>query len=218
MKLWEISNEPKVAFALRLVLLLILPFMLGAFVFPHTQLLEGSVLATPVENTQVSEVLSYSFSSSGSDIGTQNGIGSAFPLSSYLDFPPLVSHERLQLCFADNGTGLILSNGTAITPEMEWQIYLNNNTPILLKPGSFACADINRNEGAVYAWTAKITGLDKSVLNSTITFNPATRTYPRVLVNYGLLQGLAMIPVFYLVVWYPLIGIWRKLHEGMLAQ
>ena len=218
MELEVIAKDPRSAFALRLALLVILPFALGAFVFPHTQFMEGSVLATPVENAQVNEVLSYSFSRGGSALATQNGIGSAFPLSSYLDFPPLVSNDNLQLCFADNGSSIILSNGTVIKPEMEWRIYLNNNTPIALQPGSFACADIRKDEGAVYAWTAKITGIDKGALNGTITFNPETRTYSRVLVDYGLLQGLAMIPVFYLVIWYPLIGIWRKLREGMLAQ
>jgi hypothetical protein len=218
MKLEEITTDHPVAFTARLALLVILPFLLGAFIFPHTQAIEGNVLATPVGNSTVAVVRSYSFTMSSKEIAAQGGISSAFPLSSYLDYPPLVSHDKLQLCFADNGSSLTLPNGTTINPAMVWEIYLNDNAPILLRPGSYACADINRNDGAVYAWTANITGLDRSALNGTITFNPSTRTYPRMMMNYGLLQGIAMIPIFYLGLWYPLVGIWRKLHKGMMEQ
>ena len=57
-----------------------------------------------------------------------------------------------------------------------------------------------------------------SGMNGTITFVPQTATYPRMEMDYGLLQGLVFIPVAYLFIWYPAAGIIRKIREGLHAQ
>ncbi|VVC01188.1 Uncharacterised protein [uncultured archaeon] len=213
------DNKTALVFAGRIFVLLVLPFLLGMYVFPHSQYVNGQLLSTPLGNKNANEVLSYSFSPASHAVAIVQGIGSAFPLSNFLDFPPLVSHDRMQLCFQDNGSTITLPNGTQMTPQMQWQIYVNNNTPISLQPYEFACTDVASSEQVVYAWQARInTGLDTGAVNGTILFNPQTLTYPRQLMDFGLLQGIAMIPVFYLLVWYPVAGIWKKLHEGLLSQ
>ena len=51
-----------------------------------------------------------------------------------------------------------------------------------------------------------------------VVFDPETATYPREVMDYGFLQGLVMIPVFYLFIFYPAAGIWKKIHKGLLEQ
>jgi len=219
MEIKTVLLDRRFLLAARFALLILLPFLLGAFVFPHSQHLDGSVISTPDKNQNAADVISYSFSASGYDTLLNQGVGSIFPLSNYLDYPPFVSRERLMLCFQDNGSTILLPNGTEITPDLQWKIYVNNDPPILLNSGAFACTHIPTKGPAVYAWKASInTGIPTEQLNGTVIFNPATLTYPRLEINYGLLQGLVMIPVFYLLIWYPLAGIWKKLREGMGAQ
>ncbi len=207
------------AFAARFCVLILLPFLLGMYVFPHVQFINGQLLSTPLENRKATEVLSYTFNPAGHDVIIGNSVANAFPLSNYLGFPPLVSHDRLQLCFQDNGSSIVLPNGTQITPSMQWRIYVNNNTPIILQPLMFACTEVTSKDQVVYAWSATVnTGLEPGTVNGTILFNPQTLTYPRQLMDYGLLQGLTMIPVFFLLVYYPIAGIWKKLRDGLLSQ
>ncbi|VVB99583.1 Uncharacterised protein [uncultured archaeon] len=211
-------RDNRVIFSLRLALLVLVPFLLGAFIFPHTQYVNGSLLSTPNQYRNATDVLSYSFSSSGASF-INRGIGNVFPLASYLDFPPLVSRSQMELCFQDNGSSITLPNGTEIAPDVQWSIHVNNNPPIRINTTTFACTDVPSTGPVVYAWTASVnTGVAPDSVNGTIIFNPATLTYPRMEVNYGLLQGLVMIPVFYLIIWYPLAGIWKKLRGGMLEQ
>ena len=219
MELSAMGSDRRIILAIRIIALIVFPFLLGFWVFPHNQFVRGSLQSSPNENASVSDVRSYSFSSASHSAAIAQSIGSAFPLAEYLDAPPLVSHNRLQLCFQDNGSTITLPNGTSLAPDLTWQVHVNNQSAITLAPGMFACTDISSTEPAYYVWTANVnTGLAPSAVNGTITFNPATLTYPRQVMEYGLLQGLVMIPLFYLVVWYPLIGIWKKLHDGMMAQ
>ena len=219
MQFRHLLQDRRLLLAARLALLVALPFLLGMYILPHAQYVSGSLLSTPDENKNATDVLSYSFSADSHDNVLSQSVGSIFPLSGYLDFPPLVSHDRLQLCFQDNGSVIHLPNGTQIAPDLEWAIHINNDPPIRINTTTFACADVPKSGPMVYAWTAKInTGIDRESLNGTIIFDPATLTYPRVEMNYGLLQGMVLVPVFYLLIWYPLVGIWKKLHEGMMAQ
>ncbi len=212
-------HDRRLLLAARFALLVALPFLLGLYVLPHTQSMDGRLLSPPDAQQNSTDVLSYSFASAGDSMLLEQSVGSVFPLSNYLDFPPLVSHDRLQLCFRDNGSSIDLPNGTRIIPDMSWEVHVNNDPPLLLNASSQACSDITNRGQIYYAWTAKInTEIDRQSLNGSITFNPETLTYPRLEMNYGLLQGIVMIPVFYLLVWYPAIGIWKKLREGMLSQ
>lgn len=214
-----VVNDKRLHLAARFALLVLVPFLLGCFIFPHVQYVNGSLLSTPIGNKNTAEVLSYTFSSSDHELLLGQSVGTIFPLSNYLDFPPLVSHDRMELCFRDNGSTIMLPNGTQLAPDMQWDIHINNNQPLKLNSSSLACADIPSKGPVVYAWTARInTGIDVGSLNGSIIFNPATLTYPRLEMDYGLLQGIVMIPVFFLLVWYPLAGIHKKLRDGIFAQ
>lgn len=216
----KISSDSKwTMLAGRFILLLALPFLLGLYAFPHTQYVDGSLLSTPTGYKNAAEIMSYTFSAADSGLVLGRSVGSVFPLSNYLDFQPFVSHDRMQLCFQDNGSTITLPNGSQFAPDMEWEIHINNDPAIMLNQSSFACSDVPPRGPVVYAWKALIsTDISRDSFNGTIVFNPATLTYPRMQVNFGLLQGIAMIPVFYLLVWYPIAGIWKKLREGMMEQ
>ena len=219
MEFKALLSDPRLKLAARFLLLLALPFLLGLYVFPHAQYVDGSLLSTPSENQSAAPSFSYNFSSGGHTVLLQQSVGSIFPLSDYLNFPPLVSHDRTQLCFRDNGSSIILPNGTQITPALDWEITINGQPALELPANSMACTDVPAGMKVSYAWSAEInTGIDSSSVNGTIVFNPQTTTYPRMQMDYGLLQGLVMVPVFYLLIWYPLAGIWKKLREGMAAQ
>ena len=212
-------KDSRLRLAARFFLLLALPFLLGLYVFPHAQYIDGRLLETPQANQSAAPSFSYNFSSASHSIALQQSVGSVFPLSDYLNVPPLVSQDRTQLCFRDNGSSFILPNGTQVTAPLEWVIHVNSQPPLQLPPDSLACADVPSDMPVSYAWTAEInTGIDAGSLNGTIVFNPQTVTYPRREMDYGLLQGLVMVPVFYLFIWYPLAGIWKKLHKGMMEQ
>jgi len=212
-----IIKDGRLALATRIFLLLILPFLLGAWVFPHIAYVEGTQSTAPSEDQPASAgLLAYAFNHSEETI--EPALTSLFPLASYLNFPPLVSNS-MQLCFSDNGSGVILSNGTRIAPDFQWVISINNRSNVVLDSNSEACGDINSNGKNSFVWNANIgTGLNPEDLNGTLTFDPQTSSHPRQVVDYGMLQGLIMIPIFYLLVWYPAFGIWKKIEHGMHAQ
>lgn len=213
------ANE-KIMFAFRLSLLVIMPFILGAFVLPHTIQVDGQPLGAPTENRYVGfETVSYSSTHSQQDISTPSSINTLFPLAAYMDFPPFITHEKLQLCFQDNGSSLVLPNGSRLFPTFQWNINLNDQQTIILQPNSVSCVGMTEKQRVNYSWAATIdTGLQKQNLNGTITFYPQTYAFTRSVKNYGLLQGLAMIPVLYLIFWYPLAGIWKKMRDGLSTQ
>ena len=211
--------DGRLGLAARFFCLVALPFLLGLYVFPHSQYIDGRLLETPQANQSATPSFAYNFSSASHSILLQQSVGSVFPLSDYLNVPPLVSRSGTQMCFRDNGSSFILPNGTQITAPLEWEIHVNSQPALQLPADSMACADVPADMPVSYAWTAEInTGIDSGSLNGTIVFNPQTVTYPRMQMDYGLLQGLVMVPVFYLFIWYPLAGIWKKLHKGMLEQ
>ena len=57
-----------------------------------------------------------------------------------------------------------------------------------------------------------------SNVSGVATFVPQTTAYTSMTMDYGILQGLAMIPVAYLLVWYPLAGIKKKILDGIWEQ
>ena len=212
------SYEKTGKLAIRIILLVLLPFFLGAFVFPHTQYLTGTSIDAPTQNATQTSV-SYSFAQSHNAAMDTAQINSVFPLAEYLDFPPFISHRNPQLCFLDNGSSLTLPNGTVLTPNFNWNISLSNGKSISLATNSVRCANLLSGEKLSYIWTASVlSSSELDGINGTVTFDPETSTFPRETMDYGLLQGLAMIPVFYLLVWYPLAGIWKKIRHGMLEQ
>ena len=205
--------------ALRLFLLVLLPFMLGAVVMPHTHDIQGVSLNAPSDSMNGQGNVSYAFNQSQEMAQATASLSAIFPLANYLDSPPLISHGNLRACFEDTGSVLTLSNGTQLSPNFEWAIHLSDGRVVMLRANSSKCISIAQGNGETYAWTATVpTGLDSVDKNSTLTFMPQTNSYQLETMDYGLLQGLALIPVFYLFIWYPLAGIWRKLMHGMLEQ
>ncbi len=204
-------------FILRAILLIFIPFILGAAIFPHMQEMDGQLLSSPQESSNA-DVIVYSFTHPSSDMMVPQKVNAIFPLADYLDFPPLISHSSTQLCFQDNDSYLVLSDGTKYDPEFTWTVDLNNMT-LTVAPDSINCTPIDFNKSNDYKWYVNMAlPLKDPRFTGNLTFVPETMTYPMITMNYGLLQGLIMIPVCYLFIWYPAAGIWKKLHKGLLEQ
>ena len=215
----ERLKNANVAHAYRIFLLVILPVLVGYFALPHTQTVDGMPLNAPSANpSAISNSMVYSFQTSAEMVESQK-ITTLFPLAGYLDFPPFVTHNGPLLCFEDNGSYLSFSNGTNQTPDFEWNVTLNNESAVRVGPNSYNCTAAKAGQDNNYNWYARINlprGLNLSEVN--VTFIPVTKTYPRIVMDYGLLQGLVLIPVAYLFIWYPAAGIIRKIKKGMEEQ
>lgn len=202
----------------RAFILLLIPFMLGALVLPHTQVVNGTLLGSPQES-ELGDQISYSFNHTGSDIAVASNVNAIFPLANYLDFQPFVSHGSPELCFQDNDSYLVLTDGSKFQPDFFWIVDFNNETELIVHPDGTNCTSVLTGQDNNYKWFASMAiPNNDSRFQGNITFVPVTLTYPRAMVNYGLLQGLVMIPVCYLFLWYPSAGIWKKLHKGLLEQ
>jgi hypothetical protein len=212
------KEKTLLSYAGRFLLLLILPFVLGAWVFPHTQSMDGQMLRSPHESVSGVEV-SYSFTHSGMDITVPQRVNAIFPLADYLSFPPLVMHSQPMLCFQDNDSYLIFQDGGKLDPDFIWLVDFNNKTQLVVPPYGTNCTPADTGGQNAYKWYAKIViPTNDPRFKGNVTFVPQTLTYPRIIMDFGLLQGLIMIPVCYLFIWYPAAGIWKKLHKGFLEQ
>ncbi|MDD5172322.1 MAG: hypothetical protein PHF60_04785 [Candidatus ainarchaeum sp.] len=205
-------------YAARIFLLVLLPFVLGAFILPHTQAMEGQMLRSPSEEKSGEEI-SYSFTHSGNDLAVPQKVNAIFPLADYLDFPPLINHYQPEICFQDNDSFLILADGEKYDPEFQWIVNFNNRTAVVVAPDGVNCTPASSDGPNEYRWYAQMAlPLNDSRFKGNVTFVPQTVTYPQITMDYGLLQGLALIPVAFLFVWYPIAGIWKKVHRGILEQ
>jgi len=208
--------DTHISHALRIFVLVLFPFIFGFWIVPHTAYMDGVLLSSPNENKSIStQGVSYSFVHSSGYMVPQT-VNAIFPLAEYLDFYPFVSHSYPLLCFEDNGSFFILPNGSETTPNLVWDVALNNAT-FQVTPGSPVCAISKQGQVNNYEWHASI-GADLGNTSGNITFVPKTVTYPRLMMEYGLLQGIIMIPVAYLLVFYPAAGILRKIRDGLGAQ
>jgi hypothetical protein len=213
------GNANIASYALRIFLLVILQFLLGALIMQHSQYLEGKTLASP-QNSQASpaQSMSYYFENSEKETKLQP-INAIFPLAAYLGFEPLVKQGGLELCFEDNGTYLALPNGTSARADIHWAVVLNNQTSVVVPQNTAVCLEANGKGQNTYQWTALISPeIAKFWVDNNASLIPSTNAYPRAVIDYGLLQGIVMVPVFFLFVWYPAVGIWRKIKGGMLEQ
>ncbi|MFA5930082.1 MAG: hypothetical protein WC861_04320 [Candidatus Micrarchaeia archaeon] len=209
-----------ISYALRFALLVLLPFMLGALVLPHTQYIVGQELNTPNDAQGGSpRAVTYAFVHNGADSFVTNKINSLFPLAEYLDFPPFVNHGSPTICFADNGSTVILPDNSTTTPNYRWDVVFNNQTSVGVRPFSTNCTQIVLGGQYSYEWKlSQIQISSDSNISGTITFVPQTSTYTRMVMDYGILQGLVLVPVFYLLIVYPVVGLKRKILEGIEAQ
>ncbi len=206
-------------YAARAFLLIIFPFIIGAYFLPHTQYMDGQVLDSPQE-LRNSDELAYSFSSAAEEMSVPSKVNAIFPLADYLNFEPLVSHGQTELCYQDNDSYLVLGDGSLFDPEFSWLVEMDNNrTSLTVEPEGTNCTAVEDWNSTRYKWYARMElPTDDPRFRGNVTFVPQTRTYPRVPMDFGLLQGLVMIPVAYLFVWYPAAGIWKKVHKGILEQ
>ena len=207
-----------IIYALRFILLVLAPFMLGALVLPHTQYLSGQELSTPNDAQDgAPQAVTYAFVHNGADSFVANKINTLFPLAEYLDFPPFVNHGSPAICFADNGSYLVLPDNSSIVPKYQWSVLFNNQTNLTVGPFSTSCTPIVLGKEYSYEWKLNLLNVNSN-MTGTASFVPQTATYTRMVMDYGILQGLVLIPVFYLIVVYPAVGLKRKILEGIEAQ
>jgi len=206
--------------ALRFALLVLLPFLVGAVVLPHVTYASGQLLGAPSENQSPSQTtVSYMFTHNVDNFSLPSRVNAVFPLADYLDFPPFVTHSDPLICFQDTGSYVILPNGTTISPDFDWDVYFGGGVYLDVPKNSVNCTATRPGLNNTYKWLAKLDiNLSGQDLSQNMTFIPRTTTYPEFVMDYGLLQGLVMIPVCYLFIWYPAAGIWKKLHRGMGEQ
>lgn len=209
-------GDKRAAYALRVAILVLLPFLAGAVVIPHTQPMTGQELRAPNESASGLDAVTYAFVH-----GTTNAqvarISSLFPLAEYMDFPPFVSQRNPTICFADNGSYVILPDNATTVPDFQWHVLFNNATTLGVGPYSLNCTPIVLGKEYSYSWTLQVNKVDSNV-SGVATFVPQTTAYTSMTMDYGILQGLAMIPVAYLLVWYPLAGIKKKILDGIWEQ
>ena len=204
----------------RIFLLIILPLLIGWVILPHSQTVDGKALDSPTINpNNPNRDLSYSFAHSEEDLAGAQRINAVFPLADFLDFPPFISHGSPVLCFEDNGSFVTLPNGSNQTPDLKWMVLVNNKTKVFVKSLTTNCTEIKPGQDNSYNWlaTIKLPG-EINLSEGNVTFTPKTRTFPRVTMDYGLLQGVALIPVAYLLIWYPAAGILKKIKKGLEEQ
>jgi hypothetical protein len=198
----------------------VLPFLLGAVVFQHTEEVQGTPLQTPAEiPSGYLQAATYAVTHESALTQNPSQIASVFPLANYLDFAPLVSYGSTRLCFQDLGSYVTYPNGTNSTPAFEWEVIVNNASVVFVQPSSTHCMSTSANGQYSFAWNAEFPTEQFGAENlSAIGFTPRIVIYPDVAVDYGILQGLVFIPAFFLFIFYPLAGIWKKIRSGFLEQ
>lgn len=214
-------DEPRwLNLVFRAFFLLILPFFLGFLILPHGQAVSGQpVEPFPGNKSAPAGDFSFNFTHAQEAQSQFAQIESVFPPANYLSVYPLVSHRMTGICFQDVGSRIVLENGTTLYPDFYWEIRKPMSPPVMVRANSTACTNASRASPGDYSWAAQIsTNLTREELGNNSVFYTDTRVRLQGEYEYGLLQGIAMIPAAYLFVWYPLFGIWRKIKEGMAAQ
>lgn len=216
----DIAPNSRLAYAIRILVLVALPFLLGAVVLQHTEDLQGTPLQTPAEIPKgYLQAATYEFTHESTLAQTSSQVASFFPFADYLNIAPLVTYGSTRLCFQDTGSYVTYSNGTNSTPTFQWEVTVNNVSNVSVSPDSTRCMPAATNGQYSFAWNAEFPTAQFGTENlSEVVFTPEIIIYPVVTMNYGILQGLAFIPAFYLFIFYPAAGIWKKIHSGFLAQ
>ena len=215
----EKINLEKVLILIRAVILILLPFCLGALVAPHTQTTIGDSIHAPIQSryTLTPDKFVYNFTHD-QESKLPSKINTIFPFADYLDFWPFIQNKQLQVCFSDNQSYLTDQNNQTIYPQFNWSVRLNNLDIVNVPSGSTECKNIEFDKRFSYRWGAEI-GLNISNNEtSDYLFTPKTNTYLQWTEDYGVIQGLALIPASYLFIWYPLIGIIKKVKKGIMEQ
>ena len=204
---------------LRLIILVVLPFVLGYYLLPHSQYMIGQDLGAPGASGNNSTSSTYLFMHTEEETAIQQKISTIFPLAGYLDFQPFIYHKDPQICFSDSGSYLQFSDGSVSSPQYNWTVVMPQRPPITVQPYSTSCDPIVIGQQSSYRWNIQVGDVGVVPANVTnATFVPQTSAYTRLTMDYGVLQGLVMIPVAFLLVWYPLVGIRKKVEKGLMEQ
>jgi hypothetical protein len=210
--------DKRLIYAMRIAVLVLLPFLVGALLLPHSQPMTGQELRAPNETASGGlNSVTYAFVHDSGSAQVSQRISSIFPLAEYLDFPPFVSHANPEICFEDSGSYVILPDNSTTVPDYQWHVLFNNATTLGVGPYSLNCTPIALGKEYAYSWKLQVNRIDSNV-SGVATFVPKTDAYTRMTMDYGMLQGLAMIPVAFLLVWYPAAGIKKKILDGFEAQ
>ena len=204
----------------RILILILLPFLIGAVLLPHTAELKGATLVRPSEiQTGYLQSQQYVFTHVYTADQSAPEVSSVFPFANYIHFYPAVSYSNLQLCFQDEGSYLTYQNGTTETPPFQWSVEINNASEVVLFPNSVVCTKAEASNSYSLKWKANLPygALQNEDLSQT-TFTPQVVVYPKLAMDYGVLQGLVFIPAFYLFIFYPAAGIIKKIQKGLLEQ
>jgi hypothetical protein len=201
----------------KVLILVLIPFIYG-YMLPHTQTLRSENLRSPtLTDTENGSVLD--FQSVQGTVGLPDGVNSIFPLGKYLSIWPLVSFNDPQLCFEDQGSYVQYTNGTRLPAEIEWDVALDNGSVVHVSQDSVNCSPIEFGRKFSYRWEGKLFFLiNRNESLGNVSVVPDASTYHQFEYDYGVLQGLALIPALYLLVWYPLFGIIRKIEKGWKEQ
>ncbi|HSB47166.1 MAG TPA: hypothetical protein VLD37_04065 [Candidatus Bilamarchaeum sp.] len=199
----------------KILVLLVIPFLYG-LVLPHKELIVSGGAGSPGEGGLQNDT---SLDYNSVQVETVPGeVNSVFALGKYLSFWPLVSFSDPEICFEDNGSYVAYPNGTKITAAIIWNITVGNRS-IELQQGQRACEAVAFGHNVSYRWVGKLFFLvETNESAGGVKVVPQTSTYHRFGYDYGILQGIALIPAFYLLFWYPLIGILKKIDKGWKEQ
>ncbi|MFN7990785.1 MAG: hypothetical protein U0R44_01365 [Candidatus Micrarchaeia archaeon] len=198
---------------LKVIVFVILPFLYG-FSLPHVQAVSDN-LASP---SLIGNNSGLTFKATEGQVSIPDGINSIFPLAKYFSFWPLVSVDDPYICFEDNGSYVTYTNGTKLPAAITWDVDFNGRN-VTIPQNSVNCTPIEFNQKFRYAWTGRLyflIGRNETLKNVSVV--PLTNTYHSFDYDYGVLQGLALIPALYLFFWYPMFGIWRKIEKGWKEQ
>ena len=203
----------------RIFVLVIIPFIIGSILVPHTQEIQGDTLIRPTQiQTTYFETQQYQFTHA-IITPTPLPVNTIFPLANYLHFYPAVRYEELKLCIEDNGSTITFQNGTEEALPFGWTVHINNASSVFIPRNSVSCIPATMNSSYNFLWNAHfpITIVNKENLEN-ITFTPKIIVYSANTMDYGVLQGLAFIPAFYILIFYPVVGIIKKIFKGLMEQ
>ena len=201
---------------LKIIILLVIPFVYGLWL-PHVETVKNEHAGSHgLESSNGNNSLD--FKSVRGEVSVPSDVNTVFPIAKYLSFWPLVSFRNPEICFEDNGSYVAYTNGTKLSANVDWTVDFNGKN-VTLEQNSSNCTAVNFGQKFNYTWTGKLfflIGKNESLGNVIVV--PDTKTYHKFDYDYGILQGLVLIPALYLFFWYPIVGIINKIENGWKEQ
>src|SRR4030095_5650726 len=195
--------------------LVVVPFLLG-MALPHVQTVKNEHLGSPSLQSIDNDTLNSS--AFEAEVNIPENVNSVFPIAKYFSVWPLVSFNDPQLCFADNGSYVAYTNGPSIQATISWTVEVNGKK-VSVDDSTASCVPVQLNQKVAYRWEGQVFFLiNRNESLGKVSVAPSTLTYHKFECDYGILQGIALIPAIYLFFWYPFFGIWKKIEKGWKEQ